>query len=177
MAVDTPQVQRRITLWALIASTLVGGITYICGIKQFAYGLGFGVILCVINYRVISVILDVAFRFTSPGLARVISFVSYHVRFWLIVIILYIVIPKTHYLFGVGTFAGILIPKIVMGVFVVLHTDDEWWNQKVDSSMPHDEAVVRKKDEPEGLRFPGLDFDERFHEEPLAGDTDENLKL
>ncbi len=179
MAVDTPKVQRGIAKWTLVASSLLGGLTYLLGAKQFAYGLGFGVVLTIVNYKVVAVILDVAMKAASPGIARVISFVSYHVRFWLIVIILYIVIPKTHYLFGVGTFAGILLPKMIMGVFVVLHTDDEWWNKEVETQQaPPEGTVIKKKgEEEEGLRFPGIDFDERFKNDQRFNDSNGNLKL
>jgi len=175
VAVDTPQVQRKVNKWTFIIATLIGSGTYLFGLKNFTFGLGFGVLLCVINYRVISKILDIAFRMTSPDLARVLSFVSYHVRFWIIVIILYLVIPKTHYLFVVGAFVGILLPKIVMGVIVVLHTDDEWWTREVEKDEPAVEGISKRRDE--GLRFPGLDYDERFKEDPAFKQSNGDLKL
>ncbi len=177
MAVDTPQVQRGIAKWTLIATLLIGGLTYYFGKEQFAYGLGFGVVLSIVNYKVVAVILDVAMRAASPGLARVISFVSYHVRFWLIVIVLYLVIPRTHFLVGVGTFAGILLPKMIMGVFIVKHTDDEWWNKQTEVSRPITNVVVPKEDQEAGLRFPGLDFDDTFKNDSRFEDSEGNLKL
>ena len=176
MAVDTPRVQRGIAKWTLVATILIGAGTYLFGVKQLAYGLVFGVVVSVVNLRVVSVILDVATRAASPNIARVISFVGYHVRFWLIVIILYIVIPHTHYLFGVGTFLGILLPKVIMGVFVVLHTNDEWWNQATELAPPTTGVVVPKKDQ-EGLRFPGLDFDDQFKTNTGFEDSERDLRL
>ncbi|PKM82205.1 MAG: hypothetical protein CVU89_06065 [Firmicutes bacterium HGW-Firmicutes-14] len=174
MAVDTPQVQRGIAKWTFLTTFIIGVVTYLLGAKQFSFGLVFGVVLSVINYRVISVILDVAFRTASADLARVISFASYHVRFWLIVIILYIVIPRTHYLFGVGTFAGILLPKMIMGVYVVKSTDEEWWARPKETDAQPDEEihkpVMKKKDEPDMIRFPGLDFDDRYKNDPRYDD-------
>jgi len=116
----------------------------------------------------------VAFKMASPDLARVISFASYHVRFWLIVIILYIVIPKAHYLFAVGTFMGLLLPKMIMGVYVVLYTDEEWWNKEAKSpESSSDEAKTEKpKGLEEGIRFPGLDFDETYRSDPRFNNRD-----
>ncbi len=174
MAVDTPRVQRGIAKWSLLATILIGGLAYLFGLKQLAYGLVFGVGLCIINYRVVGVILDVAFKMASPDLARVISFASYHVRFWLIVIILYIVIPRTHYLFAIGTFIGLLLPKMIMGVYVVLNTEEEWWKTEAENAEPvsGNVEVEKPKDLPEGIRFPGLDFDERYQADPRFNDTD-----
>ena len=174
MAVDTPQVQRGIGKWSLLATILIGGLAYFFGLRQLTYGLVFGVGLCLINYKVVGVILDVAFKMASPDLARVISFASYHVRFWLIVIILYIVIPKAHYLFAVGTFMGLLLPKMIMGVYVVLYTDEEWWNKEAKSpESSSDEAKTEKpKGLEEGIRFPGLDFDETYRSDPRFNNRD-----
>jgi len=169
MAVDTPEVQRGIAKWSFVVIILVSGITYFAGIKQFTYGLLFGFGLCIINYRIVGFILEIAFRLASADLARVISFAGYHVRFWLIVIILYLVIPRTHYLFGLGAFVGLLLPKMIMGVFVVMHTDDEWWNKEVETSGPTGETVEKKKGDEEPIRFPGLDFDDRFKDQGLNG--------
>ncbi len=172
MAVDTPRVQRKIAKWTALATILIGGITYFLGIKQFTYGLVFGVVLCIINYRVISLILEVAFRSASPDLARVISFASYHIRFWVIVIILYIIIPRTHYLFVIGTFLGILLPKMIMGVVVVLHTGDR---EEIKKPEPVETELHEVHRIEEGLRFPGLDFDERFCNDPRFKDPDQKI--
>jgi len=173
MAVDMPQVQRGMTKWTLITTVLLGVVTYLFGVKHLTYGLIFGVILMVLNFKVISVILDYSLRKTSPDFARIISFVSYHVRFWLIVMILYFVIPRTPFLFTVGIFMGFLLPKMIMGIFVVRYADDEWWNRKTQS-RPDEIAVARKKAREEGLRFPGLDFDDRYKNDPRFDDDDED---
>lgn len=181
MAVDMPRVQRSITKWTLIVTILLGGVTYLLGAEQVTYGLLFGVFIAVLNFRVISFILDFSLRKASPDIARVISFVGYHVRFWLIVVILYLVIPRAPFLFTVGIFLGFLLPKMIMGVFVVIYTDDEWWNRKVESTGST-ATVVRKKGGQEGLRFPGLDFDDRFKgddrfKDDENEDSDWGLKL
>jgi len=182
MVADMPRVQRGITRWTLICTMLLGGITYFLGAAQVTYGLFFGVFLAVINFRVITLILDFSLRKVSPDIARVMSFVGYHVRFWLLVIILYLVIPRTPFLFTVGIFMGFLLPKIIMGIFVVAYTDDEWWNRKVESKVST-ATVVKKKGEEEGLRFPGLDFDDKYKSgESFKGDdefedSDWGLKL
>jgi len=166
MAVDTPRVQRSIAKWTVIVSLLIGGLTYILGARTFASGLAFGVVVSIVNYRIVGLIIHIAFRAASPDLAKVFSFVGYHVRFWVLVIILFLVIPRSPFFFGVGTFVGLLIPKIIMGVFVVINTEnDEWWNKKAstETQSPVPEGMVCKpKDEQEGLRFPGLDYDDRF---------------
>lgn len=182
MAVDMPRVQRGITKWTLICTILLSGITYLLGAAQVTYGLFFGVFLAVINFKVITLILDFSLRKASPDIARVMSFVGYHVRFWLLVIILYLVIPRTPYLFTVGIFLGFLLPKIIMGIFVVAYADDEWWNIKFESEAST-ATVIKKKGEEEGLRFPGLDFDDKYKcDESLKGDdkfedSDWGLKL
>lgn len=163
MTVDTPQTQRRIAKWTLAAAIPLGGLTYLLGMKTFAYGLGFGVVLSIVNYRVIGVILDVAFRLTSHDTAKIISFLSYHIRFWLIVLVLYIVIPNTGFGFAVGTFAGILLAKIVMGVFVVLAPSEEL-DKKI--AVTKTTTTEHRQVRDEGLRFPGLDFDDRFKNDP-----------
>ena len=169
---DMPQVQRGITKWTLICTILLGGITYLMGAAQVTYGLFFGVFLAVINFRVITFILDFSLRKASPDIARVMSFVGYHVRFWLLVVILYYVILRTPFLFTVGIFLGLLLPKIILGVFVIAYADDEWWNKKFESEVIA-ATVSKKKGEDEGLRFPGLDFDDKYKcDEKLKGDNE-----
>jgi len=67
------------------------------------------------------------FRLASPDLGRVIGFALYHLRFWFIVLILFITIPNAELDFVVGTFAGILIPKMIMGYYVTANMEQEWW--------------------------------------------------
>ncbi|MFZ5641402.1 MAG: hypothetical protein ACOY4Q_12050 [Bacillota bacterium] len=164
MAVDTPQVQRGIAKWTLIVSVLIGGLAYILGARTFAYGLAFGVVVSIVNYRVVGLIIHIALRAASPDLAKVLSFAGYHVRFWILVVILYLVIPRAPFYFGVGTFVGILVPKMIMGVFVVMHTEDEWWSKKPSEAVDETPAGIacKPKDKDEGLRYPGLDYDDRF---------------
>jgi hypothetical protein len=165
MAVDTPQVQRGIAKWTIILSAVIGGLAYILGARMFAYGLAFGVVVSIVNYRVVGLIIHIAFRAASPDLAKVLSFAGYHVRFWILVVILYLVIPRAPFYFGVGTFVGILLPKMIMGAFVVIHSEDEWWSKKpteaVGETAPTGTAC-KPKDKDEGLRYPGLDNDDRF---------------
>ncbi len=158
MAVDTPEVQRGITKWTFISGLLVAGVTYLLGYKLFVYGLGFGLGLMVFNYRIVGLILNKALAAAAPDMARVLSFASYHVRFWIIVILMYLVIPKAGFQFGIGTFVGFLLPKLIMGVFIVIHSDDEWWRK----SRPAEKAPIKTVKKDNGLRFPGLDFDERY---------------
>ncbi|KNZ68405.1 ATP synthase I [Thermincola ferriacetica] len=172
MAIDTPEVQRGITKWTFIIAIFIEGITYFAGFRSFAYGLAFGVGLMILNYRVVSIILNKAFKSALPDLAKVLSFASYHIRFWIMVIIMYLVIPKAGFQFGVGSFFGILLPKIVMGVFVVINTKEEWWC----NATPADKAPLTGKKRDDGLRFPGLDFDERFKNQEFK-EPDDKLKL
>lgn len=165
MAVDTPQVQRGIAKWTLLVTVLIGGVAYILGARTLAQGLAFGAVVTIVNYQIVSLIIHIAFRMASPDLAKVLSFAGYHVRFWIIVVILYLVIPRTPFYFGVGTFVGLLIPKIIMGVFVVTHTNDEWWSKKVTDEVREQkpvDAVCKPKDQSEGLRYPGLDQGDSF---------------
>ncbi len=174
MAVDTPRVQWTIAKWTVGVTLLIGGLSYILGGKTFAYGLVFGVVVSIVNYRVVGIIIDIAFRATSPDLAKVLSFAGYHVRFWILVVILYLVIPRSPFYFSVGTFVGLLIPKMIMGVVVVMDTRDKRWDPKTPAAAPppriSEGAVNKPKEEQEGLRFPGLDYDDRFK------DTDDRFK-
>lgn len=173
MATDWPWVQRGTTIWTLIAAALIGGVTYLLDEEQITYGLGFGVIIAVVNYRVIGAILNITLRFASPNVSKFLSFLGYHVRFWIIVVLLYIVIPKTGYLFAVGTFIGFVIPKVVMGIFLVISANKEWWTpekllKQADSSAPAEEAKTQQKPGP-----PGPD-----HDEPSGfNDSEGNLRL
>lgn len=170
MATDWPWVQRGTTIWTLIAAALIGGVTYFLDARQITYGLVFGVVLAVVNYRVIGAILDITIRFASPVAGKFISFLGYHVRFWIIVVLLYIVIPKTGYLFAVGTFIGFVIPKVVMGIFLVISANKEWWTPEkllkpADSTTPAEEAKTPPKK-------PGPGQDESFG----FNDSEKNLK-
>lgn len=158
MAVDRPEVQRGITKWTLLGSLLIGGITFLLGYKLFVWGLFFGVGLMVLNYRVLGALLDKALAAAVPDMARVLSFVGYHARFWIIVVVMYLVIPKAGFQFGVGSFAGILLPKVIMGIVIVANGNDEWWH----NTKPAEKAPVDGNKRDDGIRFPGLDFDERY---------------
>lgn len=167
MAVDTPQVQRGIAIWTILASSLIGGLAYILGARALAKGLAFGVVVSIVNYRIVGIIIHIAFKMASPDLAKVLSFAGYHVRFWILVVILYLVIPRTPFYFGVGTFIGLLIPKIIMGVFVVMNTNEEWWSKRASDEVLEQkpaESVNKPKGQEEGLRYPGLDHEDSFRD-------------
>lgn len=172
MAVDTPEVQRSIVKRTIVCGVPIAVVTYVLGYRPFVYGLIFGIAIMAFNYRILGVILDKALATAVPGMARVLSFVSYHVRFWIIVIVMYLVIPRQGFQFGIGSFVGLLLPKMMMGVVILKNSNEEWWRK----AKPAEKAPLEGVKRDDGIRFPGLDFDERYKEDAFD-DTDDRLKL
>ncbi len=72
----------------------------------------------------------------------------------------------------VGTFLGILLPKMIMGVIVVLHTGDR---EQIKRPKPAETELHEVHNIDEGLRFPGLDFDERYVNDPKFHDPNSKV--
>ncbi|HWI54529.1 MAG TPA: hypothetical protein VNT57_02445 [Desulfobacteria bacterium] len=130
MRVDSPSFQSNLARRSLAAGLASSAVIYILGYPQVTLGLLFGLLLMLVNWRVLSEILRFTFRFTSLQRSKMAAFVFYHLRFWTLVLIMFVVIPKTNLYFGIGTFLGLLIPKIMMGPMVYMKRSEEWWTKK-----------------------------------------------
>lgn len=128
--------QGKVAKWSLLAGVFAEALFYLLGYHWTALGLIFGLVLILVNWVALSEILRLALRSSSPHFIKSISFLLYHLRFFLVVLIMFIVLPKTNLYFGVGTFLGCLIPKITLGVIICLDNEDEWWLKKNGSVVP-----------------------------------------
>ncbi len=115
---------RNVALMGLAAGGLIALVSYIVGNSGFAFGLLFSLPLALLNFKAIDKILQFAFGFSMPEIVKVVAFVLYHLRFAVLVIILFLVIPKTGFSFGIGTFFGFLIAKIALGGEIIRKKDD-----------------------------------------------------
>lgn len=112
---------RNIILPSLIIGFLVALIGYVMGQEGFALGLLFSLPLAIVNLKAIDKTLMFAFGLSVPELARAFAFVVYHLRFLILVMIMYMVIPTADYGFAVGTFIGFLVAKIALGAQILKH--------------------------------------------------------
>ena len=119
--------QRSIASWSLAGALGIGTISFLLGKTALAAGILFSSTLMVLNFRALSLVPGIYQRFKSPHLAKTAAFACYYLRFWLVVAILYLVIPNAGYNFALGSFIGFIIPKIAMGAIVIINTGEDWW--------------------------------------------------
>ena len=112
---------RSTLLPGLVIGALVAMVGYMIGQGGFVYGLFFSLPIAILNFKAIDKILMFAFGLAVPQLVRAVAFVVYHLRFLLLVVIMYLVIPTAGYSFAVGTFGGFLISKIVLAAEILKH--------------------------------------------------------
>ncbi|PKM82089.1 MAG: hypothetical protein CVU89_07060 [Firmicutes bacterium HGW-Firmicutes-14] len=124
--------QRTLTIWSSLAAAAVSLIVFFFGKQGMAVGIIFSCVLMVLNYWALSLVPWVYQRFRSPHWAKVAAFVYYYLRFWLLVLVLFLTVPKAGYDFGIGCFMGFLIPKITLGVIVIANKGEDWWLQCKD---------------------------------------------
>ncbi len=129
MNVDSPEGQNCIAKWSLLIGTAACLTTYFVN-YWITLGIIFGMLLMLVNWRVLSKIIRIAFNIKKQIVAKVVAFFGYHIRFWIVVLIMFLVIPKTNMYFGIGTFLGFLIPKVVMATIVIKSKTEEWWTTK-----------------------------------------------
>lgn len=110
---------RNTILPGLTLGFLVALVGYVMGHEGFAFGLLFSLPLAIINLKAIDKILMFAFGLSVPELVRAVAFVVYHLRFLLLVLMMYLVIPKAGYDFAIGTFSGFLLAKITLGTEIL----------------------------------------------------------
>lgn len=103
----------------LFIGFLVALVGYVVGHSGFALGLLFSLPIAILNLKAIDKILMLAFGLEVPELVRAVAFVVYHLRFLLLVVIMYMVIPKAGYGFAIGTFSGFLIAKIALAAEIL----------------------------------------------------------
>ena len=122
--------QKSIAKWSMAVALGVSAITLLLGKADLAVGIIFSTGLMTLNYRALSLVPWIYIRFRSSHWANVAAFTYYYMRFWLIVLILYITIPKAGYYFALGCFVGFVIPKIAMGAIVIINSGEDWWLQR-----------------------------------------------
>lgn len=123
----------RVITWSLIIGGVIGICGYLLGYQWIALGMFFGLTLTLFNWRVIN---EIALNFSSSQVSKIISFLIYHLRFWVLVLILFVVIPKTNLYFGIGTFFGFSIPKLILGTILCKSESKEWWLDKFPIAEP-----------------------------------------
>lgn len=119
--------QKIIAKWTVAAAIGISAVTFLLDRADMAAGIIFSSCLTVLNYWALSLVPRVYQWFKSPYLAKVNTFAYYYLRFWLLVVIMYLTIPKFGYYFGLGCFIGFIIPKIAMGAIVIIDSGEDWW--------------------------------------------------
>ncbi|PKM83401.1 MAG: hypothetical protein CVU89_01245 [Firmicutes bacterium HGW-Firmicutes-14] len=129
--------QRDIAVGSMVLGLFVSLVSYLLFSRELAAGIMFSVVLTVANYQVLVFILSLAIGFlpgaakrpagTGVPILRQIALLLYHMRFWLIVAVLYLIIPKSSMTFVIGTLIGFIIPKFVMGAALITGRGKEWW--------------------------------------------------
>lgn len=117
MSLDSIREQETITKIALVFMVLFVSIAFFMGKRWAAGGSIFGSTLAILNNHAVALIFRKAFR-NKVQVSEIILFLGYHLRFAILVLALYLVIPKTNVEFGFGTFLGFFTAKIGMGVAV-----------------------------------------------------------
>jgi len=133
--------QKSIARWSTMAAVGISAITFMLGKTEVAVGILFSCSLMVLNYWALSLVPRIHQRFRSPHWANVAAFTYYYMRFWLIVLILFLTIPKGGYNFGLGCFIGFIIPKIAMGAIVIANSSEDWWLKRkapVETNLGHE---------------------------------------
>lgn len=135
--------QANIALGSLVLGTITVTAFYLIGSEWLASGTVFGIALMLLNWKALDKVLLIAFRFTSPMVMKLISFFLYHIRFLLVVFIMFLVIPKTNLYFGIGSFIGFIIPKVVLGIIILKNRSDEWWLKRVQDDQEHPSEKIQ----------------------------------
>lgn len=133
---DSPVSQAKIALWSLGLGLSTGALMHIMGHRWLLLGMFFGLSLILLSWLSLDKTLIMAFNFSSPYLMKMAAFMLYHVRFSALVLIMFLVITKTNLYFGIGTFFGFLIPKLVLGVILLRNRSEEWWLKRVSRETP-----------------------------------------
>jgi len=143
--------QRGIALRSMVLGLFTSLVSYLLFSRELAAGIMFSVVLTVANYQVLAFILSLAIGFL-PGseknlaesgipILRQIALLMYHMRFWIVIAVLYVIIPKSSMTFVLGTIIGFIIPKFVMGAALITGRGKEWW-LNID---PQEEEPEREK--------------------------------
>ena len=126
-----PGGQKTITKWSITAGSGISLITYLLGKTDVAVGIMFACILMVFNYWALSFVPRIFDKFKLlPTCGKVAAFTYYHMRFWLIVLALFLTVPKAGVNFALGCLVGFIIPKIAMGAIVIANTGEDWWSER-----------------------------------------------
>ncbi|PKM45431.1 MAG: hypothetical protein CVV03_06790 [Firmicutes bacterium HGW-Firmicutes-8] len=125
--VTSSNAQRTVAKWSTIGAVGISLIVFMLGKPDVALGIVFSCSLMVLNFWTLSLIPRIYERLRNPYCGKVAAFTYYYMRFWLVVLILFLTIPKAGYDFALGCFVGFIIPKIALGAIVITNTGEDWW--------------------------------------------------
>ncbi len=158
--------QRRIAKWSAVISVAVGMVTFLLGQKDLTVGLFISCFLMVLNYKALSLVPWIYQRFSSPVRAKVAAFVYYYLRFWIIIIVMFVTIPRGGYAFALGCLIGFLIPKIALGAILLYGGSHDWWLECTGPARaPEKELTALEKELQQGnpFEFNMVDFEWKSH--------------
>lgn len=150
---DSPVSQVKVALWSLGLGLSIGAFIHIMGYRWLLLGMFFGLSLILLSWIALDKTLIMAFNFSSPYVMKMAAFMLYHVRFSALVLVMFLVITKTNLYFGIGTFFGFLIPKLVLGAILLRNRSEEWWLKRVSHETPQcdSESISVSEREPQEL--------------------------
>lgn len=125
--ITAPAEQKQIAIWSTIVAAGIAGLTALLGKTEIALGVGFGSLLMILNYWAMSLVPWIYQKLKTFYCGKVAACIYYYSRFWLLILILFLVIPRSGYNFAMGCFLGFIIPKIVMGARVITGAGEDWW--------------------------------------------------
>lgn len=143
MEIDSSVGQTCIAKQSLFLGVFVSLGCYLLGYHWLMLGLLFGLTLMIFNWRVLSMQLRVVFDSSREPKEKLVSFLSYYIRFGCLVLVMFLIIPKTNLYFGIGTFFGSLIPNLFLAKLLWDNRSDEWWLKVVpeEKHLPKPEPI------------------------------------
>ena len=127
--------QNRLAKWSLLLALGISTTTAVLGKGAISLGVLFGCSLMVANYKALSLVPRIYQRLDKYLFGRIAACLYYHLRFWIFVLIMFLIIPRAGYDFVLGCFLGFVIPKIALGALVISSHGEDWWLQRSDSSV------------------------------------------
>lgn len=158
--------QRRIAKWSTVISAAVCMVTFLLGHKALTVGIILSCFLMVLNYKALSLVPWIYQRFKSPIRAKVVAFIYYYLRFWLIIMVMFFTIPRGGYDFALGFLIGFLIPKVAMGAILIYGGSHDWWLERSGPAvLPEKELTALEKEllEKNPFEFNMVDFEWKSH--------------
>jgi len=100
-------------IYSLIIALTLAGIAVVVDEPLMAGGIGLGLVLGLVNYFLVAAIIDRGIQVQSQGssIAAFITMVVYHVRFWILALIMYLVFEHWGARFGLSMIMGMSLLK------------------------------------------------------------------